>query len=48
MVESAVVETESKTALHSTEGRTKLKTTGNITISHAPLHKTNKINSFIH
>ena len=48
MVESAVVETESKTALHSTEGRTKLKTTGNIKISHTPLHKTNKIYSFTH
>ena len=48
MVESAVVETESKTALHSTEERTKLETTGNIKISHAPLHKTNTTNSFIH
>ena len=45
MVESAVVETESKT---DTVERTKLKTTGNIKISHTPLHKTNKINSFTH
>ena len=48
MVESAVVETESKTALHSTGERTKLKTTGSNKISHTPLHETNKINSFTH
>ena len=30
------------------EKEQKLKTTGNIKISHTPLHKTNKINSFTH